>query len=37
MHLDNKSGAYFDYGNHTEKVGVAVSLNSELCHYAYQT
>jgi hypothetical protein len=37
MHLDNKSGAYFDYGNHTEKVSVAVSLKSKLCHYAYQT
>ena len=35
MHLDNKSGAYFDYGNHTEKVGVALPIKSKLCHFAY--
>lgn len=30
MHLDDKYGAYFDFGNHTEKVcclHVSVSLN----------
>ena len=30
MHLDVKSGGYFDYGKHTEKVGVAFPLNLSL-------
>jgi hypothetical protein len=27
LHLDHTIGAYFDYGNHTEKVSAALSLS----------
>jgi len=27
LHLDDKIGAYFDYGNHTEKVSTVLPLS----------